>query len=97
MFFIMCLLFAIALKTTPNVVPFLSFLVLPLLALWISFSIEQAEQQCWGHGSLLIQRWQLGICGHRLHGKNFPQVPDRATLHTIPDTSHENTGVLQNW
>ena len=58
-FIIMCLLFAIALKTTPNVVPFLSF-VLPLLALWISFSIEQAEQQCWGQRKPFDSKMAVG-------------------------------------
>lgn len=34
--------------------------VLPLLALWISFSIEQAEQQCWGQRNPFDSKMVVG-------------------------------------
>lgn len=53
-----CLLFATELKRK-HFVPFLSS-VLPLLALWISFSIEQAEQQCWGQRNPFDSKTAVG-------------------------------------
>ena len=58
-FIIMCLLFATELKKKKTTVPFLSS-VLPLLALWISFSIQQAEQQCWGQRNPFDSKMAVG-------------------------------------
>lgn len=57
-FKIICFLFATKLKKKKALSP--SLAVLPLLALWISFSIEQAEQQCWGQRNPFDSKMAVG-------------------------------------
>lgn len=62
MFFIIICTYCLLLNLKTKAKNFVLFLssVLPLLALWISFSIEQAEQQCWGQRNPFDSKMAVG-------------------------------------
>ena len=96
-FIIMCLLLLRNLKKKKQLSPSLAPFYLYLLCGYLSPYSRQSSS-AGDSGILLIQRWQWGICGHRLHGKISHKHQQSNASRLYQTLYMKNTGaLLENW